>query len=334
MLDTVACGAAFGAALAVAAVHQPQVIVSQLSLTNFHMLESFLAAAASSALFTAVVQATGYATFPPRSFSSTGLLGTSLDGNLLGGLLQGAGMALSGACTGTVFAQNGSGIRSSFHALGGAMVGGIVWTGFLRPALQRRRKPQNTTTQKLTVDRRLGLGRTTTLLLLETVFVAAIGVAASSSSSTMMSRTQGPVHPVTGGLLIGLAQLFSILLRKTMLGTSTAFEEFGDSFWWLAGGARTTRPSHKNMLFAASLALGSYLVSLRFPTLITNGGMDSESSPARVALGGALIAIGSRMAGGCTSGHGISGISLMSVSSFVTVAAMFAGGIGVTSALG
>lgn len=49
MLDTIACGAAFGAALAAAAVHQPSVIVSQLGLTNFHMLESFLAAAASSA---------------------------------------------------------------------------------------------------------------------------------------------------------------------------------------------------------------------------------------------------------------------------------------------
>lgn len=266
-----------------------------------------------------------------------GLLGSSLDGNLLGGLLQGAGMALSGACAGTVFAQNGAGIRSSFYALGGAMVGGIVWTGFLRPALQRRRrrKPQPPTSPtKLAVDRQLGLGRTTALLLLETVFVAVIGVAASSSST--MSRTQGPVDPVTGGLLIGLAQLFSILLRKTMLGTSTAFEEFGDYFWWLAGGgARATRPSFKNMLFDASLALGSYLVSLRSPTLNTiRSGVDVVSSPARVALGGALIAVGSRMAGGCTSGHGISGISLMSVSSFVTVAAMFAGGIGVTSALG
>ena len=240
-------------------------------------------------------------------------------------------MALSGACAGTVFAQNGAGIRSSFHALGGAMVGGIVWTGFLRSALQRRRKPPQPTAQKLTVDRQLGLGRTTALLLLETVFVTVIGVAASSSA---MSRTQGPVHPVAGGVLIGLAQLFSILLRKTMLGTSTAFEEFGDSFWWLAGGACATRPSHKNMVFAASLALGSYLVSLRFPTPTTGTVLDNADSPARVALGGALIAIGSRMAGGCTSGHGISGISLMSVSSFLTVAAMFAGGIGVTSALG
>ncbi|KAK8105987.1 hypothetical protein PG999_009346 [Apiospora kogelbergensis] len=318
MFDTVACGAAFGAALAAAAVHQPYVIVSQLKLTNFHMLESFLAAAASSAL----------RHLPPRSFSSLGLLG-HLDGNILGGLMQGAGMALSGACAGTVFAQNGAGVRSSFYALGGAMVGGIVWTGFLRPALQRRQKPSSP--KELTVDRQMGWGRGVTLALLETVFVAVIGAVATSH----ITHTRGPVHPIAGGLLIGLAQLFSILLRKSMLGTSTSFEEFGDYFWWLVGGAkRPSRPSScKNIVFAASLALGSFLVSLRFPAMIRGPGVDA-SSPARVALGGAMLAMGSRMAGGCTSGHGISGISLMSISSLVTVAAMFAGGIGVTSALG
>lgn len=49
MLDTLACGATFGAALAASGVHQPDVIVSQLTLEDFHMLESFLTAVASSA---------------------------------------------------------------------------------------------------------------------------------------------------------------------------------------------------------------------------------------------------------------------------------------------
>ncbi|KAK8052093.1 hypothetical protein PG993_003478 [Apiospora rasikravindrae] len=320
MLDTVACGAAFGAALAASAVHQPYVIVTQLRLTNFHMLESFLAAAASSALFTAVMQGTGYAAFPPRSFSSLGLLGR-LDGNIVGGLLQGAGMAFSGACAGTVFAQNGAGIESSFYALGGAMVGGIVWTGFLRPALQRRRKPLPT--QNLTVDRQLGVGRKTALTLLETAFVATIGVAATSSS--VVTHSQGPVHPVAGGVLIGLAQLFSILLRKTMLGTSTSFEEFGDYFWWLAGGARATRPSYKNMLFAASMAFGSYLISLKSPYLHNQQQRRGCKQPGQGGSGGRPDCY--RVADGWR-------LHLGSWHHFVTVAAMCAGGIGVTSALG
>lgn len=37
--------------------------------------------------------------------------------------------------------------------------------------------------------------------------------------------------------------------------------------------------------------------------------------------------LGARIAGGCTSGHGISGMASLGLASFVTVAAMFAGGI-------
>lgn len=37
---------------------------------------------------------------------------------------------------------------------------------------------------------------------------------------------------------------------------------------------------------------------------------------------------GARLADGCTSGHGLSGVAQLAVGSTVAVAAMFAGGIG------
>jgi uncharacterized membrane protein YedE/YeeE len=40
------------------------------------------------------------------------------------------------------------------------------------------------------------------------------------------------------------------------------------------------------------------------------------------------MAFGSRLAGGCTSGHGISGTLQLNAGSWLTVAGMFAGGIG------
>jgi uncharacterized membrane protein YedE/YeeE len=43
--------------------------------------------------------------------------------------------------------------------------------------------------------------------------------------------------------------------------------------------------------------------------------------------GGVLMAFGSRLAGGCTSGHGISGTLQLNVGSWVAVGAMFAGGV-------
>jgi uncharacterized membrane protein YedE/YeeE len=44
-------------------------------------------------------------------------------------------------------------------------------------------------------------------------------------------------------------------------------------------------------------------------------------------LAGFVMLLGARIAGGCTSGHGISGMAQLSVGSTVAVAAMFAGGI-------
>jgi uncharacterized membrane protein YedE/YeeE len=55
-----------------------------------------------------------------------------------------------------------------------------------------------------------------------------------------------------------------------------------------------------------------------------------SSSPAKryavAFVGGFLLLLGARIADGCTSGHGLSGMAI-SVGSTVAVAAMFAGGI-------
>lgn len=46
-------------------------------------------------------------------------------------------------------------------------------------------------------------------------------------------------------------------------------------------------------------------------------------------LGGALMAFGARLAGGCTSGHGISGTLQLSVGSWIAVICFFVGGMAV-----
>lgn len=47
-MENIVSGAAFGAALTASGVFQPSVIVSQLKFENFHMLQTFLTATASS----------------------------------------------------------------------------------------------------------------------------------------------------------------------------------------------------------------------------------------------------------------------------------------------
>jgi uncharacterized membrane protein YedE/YeeE len=57
-------------------------------------------------------------------------------------------------------------------------------------------------------------------------------------------------------------------------------------------------------------------------------GSSSSSLRYAVAFGaGFLMLFGARIADGCTSGHGLSGMAQLAVGSTVAVAAMFAGGI-------
>ncbi|GAO15672.1 hypothetical protein UVI_02019130 [Ustilaginoidea virens] len=49
MAASVLSGAAFGAAMAAAGFHEPSVVVSQLRFENWHMMQAFLTATATSA---------------------------------------------------------------------------------------------------------------------------------------------------------------------------------------------------------------------------------------------------------------------------------------------
>jgi uncharacterized membrane protein YedE/YeeE len=64
----------------------------------------------------------------------------------------------------------------------------------------------------------------------------------------------------------------------------------------------------------------------------TSGGTEGLH-PALAYAGGTALVLGSRIAGGCTSGHGISGFSVLSAASIVAVPAMFGGGIGTAFAI-
>lgn len=271
-------------------------------------------------------QRLGFINMSPRGYSSMGVLG-SVDGNIVGGLLQGVGMALAGSCPGTVFAQVGAGVKSGLYTLTGLVVGGVIWTGILQPYLQRQSNKAPGPAVPTSVDKRLRTSHLGAVCIIEAIFASIVTLAVSTSAD----KTRGLVTPVAGGFLIAGAQLLSALLRKTLLGTSTAFEEVGNCFWSVAKGGNTGGLPYKNIVFVSGMTLGAHLMALRYP--IVGGGAMMDFDRVRVISGGVLLAIGSRMAGGCTSGHGISGISLLSVSSFITVASMFTGAIGTALAV-
>lgn len=138
--------------------------------------------------------------------------------------------------------------------------------------------------------------------------------------------------------MVGGSQFTALWLTGNTLGVSTAYEQLGDLFWWVlrivTQGRRTERPTIKSLAFVLGSILGSFAVGKE---LGINGaghkGGEVVIGSLRAVVGGVLLTIGSRIAGGCTSGHGISGMSLLSVSSFISVGAMFAGGMGLAAVL-
>jgi uncharacterized membrane protein YedE/YeeE len=81
---------------------------------------------------------------------------------------------------------------------------------------------------------------------------------------------------------------------------------------------------------AIAALTGGELANEWLPPMWTDRFGDSIALRAGVALGGGiLMAFGARLAGGCTSGHGISGTMQLSVSSWIAVICFFIGGIAV-----
>ncbi|MCJ1400868.1 hypothetical protein MMC11_004077 [Xylographa trunciseda] len=338
----VLAGALFGAALTASAVYVPAVITSQMYLQDFHMLTVFLVASASSAFVVWALNTSGRTSFGPRSPSTISLFST-YDANIIGGLLLGAGMTISGACPGTVLSQVATGIPSGFFTLIGAIFGGILWTGYgFRLKSQPSSAPAKAASSRPpTIQSYFKLSTTQALVTYEGICLVIVLLITTLNPRTSIP----PTVPVIGGLLIGATQASSLHLTANPLGTSSAFEEVGHWFWYawhsLTGSDQVKstpgKPSTRSMTFVFGVVVGSWVFAqLSTEHLSAASTLDERSSISALSafVGGCIMIFGSRLAGGCTSGHGISGIATMGVASFVSVASMFAGGIGLAACLG
>lgn len=151
--------------------------------------------------------------------------------------------------------------------------------------------------------------------------------------------------PYIVGILIGLLNVGALLVSKKPLGASTSFMKFGGIIYKSFDKKKVKENEYykKNslnldwgMMLVIGIVIGSFLsafLSNDFSlTLIPKMWEDniSNSGLLRVSaslIGGIFLGLGARWAGGCTSGHGISGNSMLSVISFVASIAFFVGGI-------
>lgn len=162
----------------------------------------------------------------------------------------------------------------------------------------------------------------------------------------MPSLTDRAWSPYVAGLIVGLLQIPTFLLMNTALGASSSFVTVGAHIASVVDPAAAQIKyfaSHmagaKNwwqVAVVAGIAIGAFLSmklsGARRSTISAvwgrTMGVTSLSARAPIAfLAGFIMLFGARIAGGCTSGHGISGIAQLSVGSTIAVIAMFAGGM-------
>ncbi len=143
------------------------------------------------------------------------------------------------------------------------------------------------------------------------------------------------------GILIGLTVPLLYLLAGKAFGISTSLQEIGavcaphSKLEYLSKFDR--KANAWLIVFAVGIALGSFIAT-RFLMAEPIGFLpESFSSPAgaiKLLVGGFLIGFGTRYAGGCTSGHSITGIANFNWPSLVATVCFFAGGLAVTWGLG
>jgi uncharacterized membrane protein YedE/YeeE len=117
-----------------------------------------------------------------------------------------------------------------------------------------------------------------------------------------------PVSALVGGCLIGIASVLLVLLTGRIAGVSGIFAGVlagagGDRGWRLA--------------FIAGLIAAPLLAALVGHPLPNPQMPDSWIL---VVVAGLLVGFGTRLAGGCTSGHGVCGVARLSPRSLIATA--------------
>jgi hypothetical protein len=117
-----------------------------------------------------------------------------------------------------------------------------------------------------------------------------------------------PVAGLAGGLLIGLAAALMLLGAGRIAGVSgIAAHAFG------IGSGSISRMGA--WAFIIGLPLGALIV-----TSLTGAATPTFAGPVTLAIAGVIVGMGTRLGSGCTSGHGVCGMSRLSQRSLVATA--------------
>lgn len=130
-----------------------------------------------------------------------------------------------------------------------------------------------------------------------------------------------PLAGLAGGVLIGLAAALMLLGAGRIAGVSgIAARAFGI--------ASSSMPRAGAWAFVIGLPLGALIV-----TSFAGGATPAFAGPVTLAIAGLIVGFGTRLGSGCTSGHGVCGMSRLSQRSLVATATFMITGFATVAAM-
>ena len=125
-----------------------------------------------------------------------------------------------------------------------------------------------------------------------------------------------PISALIGGIIIGLSVVLYFYATGRLAGISGIFEN----------AITQTSQRVSNTLFLIGLVAGPLII---YNLVLPNNPIPFEITHSYLLIipGGFLVGFGTRLGGGCTSGHGICGIGRLSVNSMVATATFVAIGV-------
>ena len=133
-----------------------------------------------------------------------------------------------------------------------------------------------------------------------------------------------PWASLTGGILLGLASAIFILVNGRILGISGIVGGLIGNMW---------RPKASDTGWRIAFVLGMLAAPMLY--LLVAGPVPAtiDASWGTVVLAGLMVGVGTRFGSGCTSGHGICGLSRLSPRSLAATLAFMGAGFAIVFAM-
>jgi uncharacterized membrane protein YedE/YeeE len=316
-------GFLFGAILQYANLNRYNVISGMATLENFAVAKAITVAIGFGAVIIAIEIGLGFATYHIKPF----LLG----GIAIGGIIFGIGMAILGYCPGTLAISLGEGSIDALIGIVGGLAAGLVYT-ILVPFIQGILGPDLGSISLYTL-----VGQHHFIFFLVDILA---GVAFIWAAFWLNKKEKAPDLKwlYSGiGLAVLNAVVFLEVLSNRIIGASTAYPYVADLITGNKNNdyfLKIKGPGQWEVLFLTGAFISGIVISLfrkEFKITLIHSNWEKykgNSVTKRIMwsfAGGFILIIGARMAGGCTSGHILSGGMQLSLSSLVFAAFVFAG---------